>query len=814
MSYTKIDSAPVSTGSAAKSGLTANPDHTKGSETTQSCSRAAHQYVDAGLGLVEIVPKTKKACGSGWQKPVNAITDLVRAQELSGGVGLHHLASRTCAVDVDDWSSSEVWFAERGIDLAALFANPNAVQIQSGREGRGKLLFRLPDSVDWMPYVMTASGKLELRCANGPESSQSDVLPPSIHPHTGKPYAWKGDWRFIPVLPDALLTIWLTAAGQSARKANRPKVKAEHGVIGAFNAAYRPGDILERHGYSPTTDDERWQYPDSTTGTAGVVRLPDTDPPRVYSHHSADPLADGYSHDAFSTFTVLDHHGDMKAALRAAGADVGDAPVRSFDALQTDAAAFDPTSDADALQKLIIEASTLPAIKQRRVLDTLKQQTGMPLSTLQAAACDQARDEDVDHLTLARQVQAGVGADNVLASDGFVWCWHEAGVWRPAEPRAVRGWVQKHVAGSGEQVTKSLIDSVSDLFTTEVYRPEHEFNVGNPEMVNTPSGELMLEAGVWALTPHRRENYRTTQIPVAYNPAATAPRFLQFLKEIFPDGDGEQKAKAVLEMMGYTLMAHSRHERFVILVGAGANGKSVLLNVLEALCGYANVAGVQPSQFGNKFQRAHLHLKLANIVTEVEQGAVIDDAALKGITSGEPSTVEHKFRDPFQMRPFATCWFGTNHMPHTRDFSDALFRRSLVLQFNAVFKPEHGNHDPNLAETLHAELPGILNLSLSCYARALHEGFTTPESSKEAREEWRLEADQVAQFIEAECQRVESGSVVASTLFKRYREWATENGIYRTLSMKGFRDRLTRLGLGSKRTRTGRFVTGVQLMWV
>jgi hypothetical protein len=32
------------------------------------------------------------------------------------------------------------------------------------------------------------------------------------------------------------------------------------------------------------------------------------------------------------------------------------------------------------------------------------------------------------------------------------------------------------------------------------------------------------------------------------------------------------------------------------------------------------VTGVQPSEFDNKFQRAHLHLKLANIVTEIKRG--------------------------------------------------------------------------------------------------------------------------------------------------------------------------------------------------
>jgi hypothetical protein len=90
--------------------------------------------------------------------------------------------------------------------------------------------------------------------------------------------------------------------------------------------------------------------------------------------------------------------------------------------------------------------------------------------------------------------------------------------------------------------------------------------------------------------------------------------------------------------------------------------------------------------------------------------------------------VEHKFRDPFEFRPYATCWFGTNHLPHTRDFSDALFRRAMVVPFNRKFTPGV-DADPRLKDKLIEELPGILNLALDAYARVIERGaFTEPQS--------------------------------------------------------------------------------------
>jgi len=490
-------------------------------------------------------------------------------------------------------------------------------------------------------------------------------------------------------------------------------------------------------------------------------------------------------------------------------------PLPSYDELMTLAKAMDEDTPADEVEQVVRGTQKLSAIQQRKVFDCVKRQTKLTLETLKLALKEsRPDDEEPDQLTLAKKVVDNLGRDNVIAASSFVWGWNDCGVWKKLEERTIRQFVHDTVPPLVDMVSKNLIEGVSDLFKTEVFKPEHEFDVGEPESVNCLNGELSLYdvAGGWILEEHNKLNYRTTQIPIEYDAAAKAPRFLQFMNEVFKgDIDADDKITALLEMIGYSLMAHCRHERFIILVGSGANGKSVLLSVLEALCGSTNVAGVQPSQFDNKFQRAHLHGKLANIVTEIEQGQVIADAALKGIVSGEPTTVENKHKDPFMMRPFSTCWFGTNHMPHTRDFSDALFRRALVVSFNNTFKPELGNCDPNLKDKLLDELPGILNLSLSAYADAIQRGFTMPESCDAARKEWRLEADQVAQFVDECCINDSSYETPIGDAFDKYQLWSTDNGINRKLAKKGFRDRLTRLGYGERRTSKARLITGLKV---
>jgi putative DNA primase/helicase len=249
----------------------------------------------------------------------------------------------------------------------------------------------------------------------------------------------------------------------------------------------------------------------------------------------------------------------------------------------------------------------------------------------------------------------------------------------------------------------------------------------------------------------------------------------------------------------------------VMLLGSGANGKSVLLAVLEALCGVKNTAAVQPNEIGNKFQRANLNEKLVNIVTEIKQGSQIDDAALKAIVSGEVCTVEHKGKDPFEMRPFATCWFGTNHMPHTRDFSDALFRRALILTFNNCFSPELRNCNHNLKDELIEELPGILNMVTEAYGWVELTGFITPKSSLAAAKAWRIEADQVAQFVE-ECCVLDSGNEIRiGDLYRDFNQWADAAGVKSRVTKKSFSQRLSTMGYGAHRSSQNRLIKGLKM---
>ena len=168
-------------------------------------------YIRHGWSLVPIPPNTKGPRTPGWQLQANALksqNDL----PVGWGIGLAHAYSGTMAFDIDDWQVCSEVLASKGIDLQALYDAPDAVIVDSGRAGHGKLLYAMPFGMAPVTKKVIINGTTiyELRCASATGLTVQDVLPPSMHPTTGKPYTWagNGNWSRLPMIPEALLDLW------------------------------------------------------------------------------------------------------------------------------------------------------------------------------------------------------------------------------------------------------------------------------------------------------------------------------------------------------------------------------------------------------------------------------------------------------------------------------------------------------------------------------------------------------------------------------------------------------------------------------
>lgn len=199
-------------------------------------------YTESGFALVPIPLGTKRPAHNGWNERTSAITNAAAAVSINGNVGLAHAYCTPCptvALDLDDFIAAEAWFRQRGLDLNTLLSADDSVIIDSGRANRKKLLYRLPIAtapIRSIQYPDPDSKQMifELRCAAQNGKTLQDVLPPSIHPDTGQPYRWGGNGHYsrLPVIPQALLDIWIEFISTQKSTARHSKQKQPCSILG------------------------------------------------------------------------------------------------------------------------------------------------------------------------------------------------------------------------------------------------------------------------------------------------------------------------------------------------------------------------------------------------------------------------------------------------------------------------------------------------------------------------------------------------------------------------------------------------------
>jgi putative DNA primase/helicase len=236
--------------------------------------------------------------------------------------------------------------------------------------------------------------------------------------------------------------------------------------------------------------------------------------------------------------------------------------------------------------------------------------------------------------------------------------------------------------------------------------------------------------------------------------------WVKFLDEVLRTPD---ERKALMEMIGYSFMPTSKRERYVILKGAGANGKSVVLRLVTELVGRAAVTTVPLSKLDEASYVDMLAGKLVMLVPEMGEHDFSKDASLKALVSGDLMIAAAKYARQYTFHPFATVWASVNVMPHSRDTSVATARRQLVLPMLTNFERDE-RRDVDLSKKLMAELPGIMRMALEAYADVILSGrFTNPASSLELIEEQREIDDPVTDWWRNCCQLVDGGLKVVKS---------------------------------------------------
>lgn len=331
----------------------------------------------------------------------------------------------------------------------------------------------------------------------------------------------------------------------------------------------------------------------------------------------------------------------------------------------------------------------------------------------------------------------------------------------------------------------------------------------NDWLLTCANGTIDLRTG--KLKPHDRADMLTKAIEVVYDEHATCPQFLAFLDRIF--ANNALLIAYVQRMIGYMLTGSTGAQCMFIAHGTGANGKSVLIEVVRTLLGdYARNA--DPSTFmmqqSDRIRSDIARLASVRFVSSVEldEGRRLSEALVKQVTGGDTMTARFLHKDEFEFMPRFKLFMATNHKPLIRGTDYAIWRRIRLVPF-AVTIPE-AERDPQLADKLKAELPGILAWAARGCLDWQQHGLQEPDAVKAATNDYRSEMDVIGQFLDEQCTVQPRARVLCAALYGAYAKWC-EDGGERPINQRRFGAQMTERGFDRVRTRDGWWYHGIGL---
>ena len=152
-------------------------------------------------------------------------------------------------------------------------------------------------------------------------------------------------------------------------------------------------------------------------------------------------------------------------------------------------------------------------------------------------------------------------------------------------------------------------------------------------------------------------------------------------------GDDEDEAHSLLHHLATALAPGYSAVKYVLLLGEGRNGKSVLLEMLQELLGRENVSNVTRQQIAEQSPVVtELNGKLLNLVFDGQAEYLKDSGREKSLIAGEPVPIRKLYESsPTMVQTNALFIEGLNKEPKSSDKSSALQKRLVRYHFPNVY---------------------------------------------------------------------------------------------------------------------------------
>lgn len=277
------------------------------------------------------------------------------------------------------------------------------------------------------------------------------------------------------------------------------------------------------------------------------------------------------------------------------------------------------------------------------------------------------------------------------------------------------------------------------------------------------------------LRPRNPRLFITQGVNARYNPRATCPAWLAFLRSLW--GDDKENIRTLQEIFGHLLTNDTSHQKIFGLFGETRSGKGTIVKVLKALLGESAVANPTLNSLAESFGLEPLLGKTVAVIADARMGAKADHGVLAErlltISGEDPIGVNAKNKAVVSVRLRTRFVIVSNEPPAIEDPSGALAGRYIMLRFTESF---YGREDHELEGRLLAELDGIFRWAIEGWESLDERGyFVQPAQSQDMVDAIKRAGSGIKAFIAERCVIGPEHEVSIDDLFDRWKQWCDES---------------------------------------
>lgn len=333
-------------------------------------------------------------------------------------------------------------------------------------------------------------------------------------------------------------------------------------------------------------------------------------------------------------------------------------------------------------------------------------------------------------------------------------------------------------------------------------------------LLNTPDGTYYLPDGLEGRRDHSPEDY-ITKITAAGPGDQGKELWLDALDKIFCKD--KSLIDYVQQIVGMAAVGRVYMEAMIIAYGEGSNGKSTFWNTIVRVLGtYSGNMSADALTVGCKRnvkpELAEVKGKRLIIAAELEEGMRLNTSVIKQLCSTDEIFAEKKYKDPFSFTPSHTLVLYTNHLPKVGAMDSGIWRRLIVIPFNA--KITGGNDQKNYADYLvENAAPFVMAWIIEGAEKAIGQNFHIPAPAcvKEAINKYKSDNDWLAHFLNDCCERGDGYEVGSGKFYSEYRAYCARVGDF-TRSTTEFYNAVEQAGFKRVKKKHSMWILGLRLL--